>query len=285
MSTNTALKPVKARIKGALKSARRRYAQAFRSFSASDLEHALRELGLAAGDTVLVHSAFDAFEGFTGKPTDAIGALQRVVSEQGTLLMPTLPFGGTAVAYAESDPLFDPARTPSRMGLLTELFRRLPGVVRSVHPTHSVAVWGRDADAIAADHWHARTPCGAGTPYARLLEHSGKILLLGADVSSLTFYHTVEELLESSFPVSPFTAATYRLRSRLQDGLTVETQTRLFEPLVSKRRNLYRLVPELKARNAWHEARLGRLNIVLLAASDVLECVRCMIEKRVFCYD
>jgi aminoglycoside 3-N-acetyltransferase len=171
------------------------------------------------------------------------------------------------------------------MGLLTELFRRMPNVVRSIHPTHAVAAWGKDAAAIVADHHLARTPCGDGTPYARLLERRGKILLLGVDISSLTFYHTIEELLEARFPVSPFTNETYRLKSRARDGTLIETETRLFEPSVSKRRNLFKLVPYLKDRGAWREKYLGKMDNVLLNAQDVLDAARAMADKGEFCYD
>jgi aminoglycoside 3-N-acetyltransferase len=281
----TATIALKARVKKSLRRARSLYAKTFQSFEPADLERVLRDLGVAAGDTLLLHSSFDAFAGFTGKPTDALAVLQKLISTNGILMVPTLPFTGTAVGYAQGDPVFDPARTPSRMGLLTELFRRMPNVVRSIHPTHAVAAWGKDAAAIVADHYLARTPCGDGTPYARLLERRGKILLLGVAIDSLTFYHTIEELLEPRFPVSPFTQDTYRLKSRARDGTLIETETRLFEPSVSKRRNLFKLVPYLKQRGAWREKHLGRMDIVLLNAQDVLDAARAMADKAEFCYD
>lgn len=276
---------VKARVKTSMKRAWSMYAKVVYAFSLTDLERVLKDLGVTGGDTLMVHSAYDAFVGFTGRPTEVLGVLQRSVTTEGILIVPTLPFTGTAVSYAQEDPIFDPARTPSRTGLLTELFRRMPGVVRSVHPTHAVAIWGQEAEALAAQHHLARTPCGAGTPYAQLLERRGKILLLGADISSLTFYHTVEEILEESFPVSPFTTQEYLLRSRMSDGTLVVTKTRLYEPSVSQRRNLYKLVPHLRRRGGWREQRLGRMNVVLLSAQDVLDTVRAMAHKGSFCYE
>ena len=276
---------MKTQLKTTMRRIRSIYSKLVYAFSLADLERVLNDLGLAAGDTVLVHSAYDAFVGFTGKPTEVIGALQRSVTLDGILMLPTLPFTATAVSYAQQNPLFDSARTPSRTGLLTELFRRMPAVVRSVHPTHPVAIWGREANAVAANHHSAKTPCGAGTPYTRLLARNGKILLLGADISSLTFYHSVEEILEERFPVSPFTAEEYVLMSRLVDGTLVITNTRLYEPSVSKRRNLYKLVPHLKRRGAWYERRLGRMNVVLLNAREVLDTVGDMANKGIFCYE
>jgi aminoglycoside 3-N-acetyltransferase len=240
---------IRKEVKRQLRMLRQRFIRTFYTFTPADLRACLVEIGIARGDSVLVHSSFDAFEGFTGKPTDVIAALMDAVGPEGTLLMPTLPFTGTAVAWVKENPVFDVARTPSRMGLITELFRRSPGVMRSVHPTHPVAAWGKDAEAYVAGHHLARTPCGLGSPFARLLERAGKILLLGVDIGSMTFYHCVEELLEPRFPVSPFTREIYQLSSRQKDGAIVVTQTRLFEPDVSRRRSLYRLAPELKRRD------------------------------------
>src|SRR5881396_3779069 len=151
----------------------------FFAFTPADLNSALRHLGVVPGDVLMVHSAFDRFLGFQGGPVHVIRALQEVVGAGGTLMMPTIPFQGTAVEYALRDPVFDVRQTVSRMGLITEVFRRCAGVLRSIHPTHSVAVWGKPAAEIIAGHERSDTPCGRLTPYARLLDYDGKILLMG----------------------------------------------------------------------------------------------------------
>src|ERR1700694_888030 len=170
------------------------------------------------------------------------------------------------------------------MGLITELFRRSPDVLRSVHPTHSVALWGAGAKDISDGHHLAQTPCGRGTPFIGLLERGGKILLLGVDIGSMTFYHGIEELLEARLPASPFTQEIFHLSSRLPDGSLLHTATRLFEPTVSRRRNLNKLVPELQRRGAWRSERLGRLPITILDAGEVLAAVAGLAGRGVFCY-
>jgi aminoglycoside 3-N-acetyltransferase len=280
-----AAQAIRKEVKRQLRMLRQRFIRTFYTFTPADLRACLAEIGIERGDSVLVHSSFDAFEGFTGKPTDVIAVLMDAVGPEGTLLMPTLPFTGTAVAWVKENPIFDVARTPSRMGLITELFRRSPGVMRSVHPTHPVAAWGKDAEAYVAGHHLARTPCGQGSPFARLLERAGKILLLGVDIGSMTFYHCVEELLEPRFPVSPFTREIYQLSSRQKDGTIVATQTRLFEPDVSRRRSLYRLAPELKRRGAWKSKRIGRVTTTLLNPNDILDVVATLAERGIYCYD
>ena len=280
-----AFKGMKTRAKRRLKVFRRLFINTLWPFSPDELKRLLLGLGVGQGETVLVHSSFDAFEGFQGKPSDVISVLQAAVGAEGVVMMPTMTFSGTAVAYARSNPLFDESRTPSRMGLLTELFRRSPQVLRSVHPTHSVALWGRDAVAIAAGHHLARTPCGVGTPFEALLKRNGKIILLGTDIGVLTFFHLLEETFEAELPVAPFTQEEFWLRSKTRDGMLLETRCRLFDPTVSRRRNLHKMVPHLKRAGAWREAKVGGLKITVLSAAAVAQTVRQMIQQGVFCYD
>jgi aminoglycoside N3'-acetyltransferase len=279
------IRATKQYCKARLKQARRLYIDSFHAFSPADLAKGLRSIGVSSGDTVLVHSSYDSFEGFTGKPSDVISVLKSAVGHEGTLMMPTLPFIGTAVEYARGRPVFDVRRTPSRTGLLTELFRRSPDVLRSVHPTHPVAVWGRGAAEIVEGHHRALTPCGQGSPFERLLKRQGKILLIGTDISVLTFYHTLEELLEEQLPMSPFTAEIFELQSRDPLGIILTTRTRLFEPAMSRRRNLHKLVPELQKHGAWHEQCVARLTITSFKAADVLMAVSAMSQKGAYCYD
>jgi aminoglycoside 3-N-acetyltransferase len=279
------MRRVKRYVKARLKQVQRRYLDAFHAFSPTEFVDALRALRIRSGDIVFVHSSYDAFQGFTGKPTDVIAAMQSVVGPSGGLLMPTLPFGGTAIDYVRFNPVFDVRRTPSHMGLLTELFRRSRDVVRSVHPTHPVALWGDGAAGMGDGHHLAGTPCGRGSPYVHLLDRKGRIVLLGTGIRSMTLYHTIEELLEGKLPFSPFTAEVFALQSRDYSGSLVATQTRLFDPVVSRRRNLLRLIPELKRIGAWQEATAGKLHLIRLDAEDVFSAVDAMAERGEYCYD
>ena len=275
----------KDRLKGWRKRLRLAYVRRWRGFGPDDLRAALRHLGIAEGQVVMVHSSFDQFAGFSGKATEVIAVLEDAVGVTGTLLMPTLPFTGTAVEYVSQGPMFDERRTPSRVGLLTELFRRSPGVLRSTHPTHAVAAWGAGAAEMLANHHLARTPCGEGSPYARLLERDGRILFLGAGIESMTFFHYVEEVLEPSMPFSPFTREELTLSSKDLAGAVLESKTRLFDPAISRRRDLDRLRPVLRQDGAWRERRLGGLSMVLLESRIVLTASRRLAAQGVYCYD
>jgi aminoglycoside 3-N-acetyltransferase len=275
---------VKGRAKAGLKWARDRYIALFHRFDNADLTALLRRLGLRANDVVLAHIAFNEFLGFQGGPGDVIHVLQSVVGEGGTVLMPTMPFSGTALEYAQRCTLTDLARAPSGMGLVTEIFRRMPGVVRSVHPTHPVAAWGARAAELTRDHHLAETPCGKNSPFLRLLEVEGKVLLLGAGIQTMTLYHGIEEILEPQMPFSPFTEARFELRARDPRGVVWVTKTRLFDPEVSARRDVSILVPELRRRGAWHEGKVGRLRAAVVRGSEVLSVCEELAREGRFCY-
>lgn len=257
----------------------RRYA-----FSPADLTRALVSLGIGTGDIVLAHCAYNQFIGFSGRPSDVLDSLRAAVGPSGTLLMPSMPFDGSALAYVRSGQMFDVRRTPSRMGLVTELFRRSAGTLRSLHPTHPVLASGARAAELLVDHPRAATPCGEHSPFAKLSDGLGKIALLGAGIEALTFYHYLEERLEGRLPQSPFTRETFTVPFRGYDGGSMQVETRLFDPVLSGRRRLGALKDELRRRGEWREARLGRMAIVVLEAGAVTDAAHAMAERGSYCY-
>jgi len=256
----------------------------FFAFGPEELVETLRSLGIGTGDTVLAHTSFAHFEGFTGGISEAIQALQTAVGKEGNLLLPTLPFSGSAYEYVQSHRLTDIARTPSRMGFLTEIFRRLPDVTRSIHPTHPVAAWGKRASELTADHYKALTPCGKGSPFCRLLEADGKILLAGVDIRSMTFFHYVEEQLEPEMPFSPFTTAWFDLKTRGTDGQIYQTRTRLFDSAISSRRDVRLMIKPLRHAGYWHERKVGSLKLIVLSTAEILETLQSMSKNGKYCY-
>ncbi|MCC6585147.1 MAG: AAC(3) family N-acetyltransferase [Bryobacterales bacterium] len=275
---------IKAKLKAWRDQARTAYINRFHAFTPADLVAALQSLGVQPGDALIAHTSFAEFAGFQGGIGEAIRALQAAVTEQGTLLIPTLPFSGSALEYAKSGAITDVKRTPSRMGFITEIFRRGPGVIRSIHPTHPIAAWGAQAAELTADHHTAETPCGRNSPFHRLLEMNGKILLAGVDVRAMTFFHYLEEHLEPQMPFSPFTKEWFELQTRGVDGQLYSTRTRLYAPEFSAKRDVRLMIPVLRAANAWHEAKAGRLNLIVLSARDVVSTGELMARQGSYCY-
>ncbi|MDQ2841076.1 MAG: AAC(3) family N-acetyltransferase [Acidobacteriota bacterium] len=278
------LKPTKNLLRGPYRAARKKYLRQFYGFDRDGLLALLRRNGIQSGAALLVHSGMTEFAGFRGSVADIVRVFQTAVGPHGTLLMPTIPFTGTAVEYAQSDPVFDPRLTPSRVGLVSELFRRFPGVRRSIHPTHSIAVWSPDADRWIENHPLADTPCGRSSPFDVLCSENGYIVLAGVTTASLTFFHYVEEIIEPRLPFSPFTKERYTLRCRVGGRVIESRAIRLFNPEISRRRDLAPLVAELQKKSRWKQDRLGTLNIIVLRAKEVLETLEEMADRGLFCY-
>jgi aminoglycoside 3-N-acetyltransferase len=119
--------------------------------------------------------------------------------------MPAFYFGDPALGGAyetfRRNPRFDLRRTPSQMGLATELFRRMPGVLQSRHPVYRMAALGPHAAALLAGHEDAAQPAGRSTPFEYMAQHEARIIGIGKPVQVMTQAHHVEGLMDQDFPV------------------------------------------------------------------------------------
>jgi aminoglycoside N3'-acetyltransferase len=79
------------------------------------------------------------------------------------------------------------------------MFRKQTGITRSIHATHSLATSGALAEQICCDHHRHDTPCGADTPYSRLVQVRASVLLFGVTFHSYTLFHTAEDASGSEF--------------------------------------------------------------------------------------
>lgn len=169
----------------------------------------LRALGLAAGDTVLVHASLRALGPVEGGAETVVDAFLDVLGPAGTLVVYTQTPGnsdpsrwpstrGYAVPEARWErlratlPAFDPDTTPAHgVGVLPETVRARPGARRSAHPQSSFTALGARARALTADH---APDCHLGerSPLARLEEAGARVLLLGVGWEVCTAFHLAE---------------------------------------------------------------------------------------------
>jgi len=151
------------------------------------LEEPVRALGIRRGTILFVHSSIKAV-GPGARAEELIAALRSAVSPEGTLALPTFT--------SREEACFDPENTPSVMGAVAEVFRQMPGTLRSRHPRHPVAAQGPAARELLEGHEEAIGPCGAGTPLEKHARMGGQVLLIGVDLDTLTLLHTAEAFLD-----------------------------------------------------------------------------------------
>lgn len=166
----------------------------------------LRDLGVDAGDTVLVHSSMSELGWVSGGPPAVVDALHEAVGADGTIVVPTFTGQYTDPATWEAPPVPDdwveriretrppyrPAITPSRgVGAVPECLRTYPDAIRSRHPELSFAAIGPASDRIVGEH-EFDDGLGEGSPLARLYDRDATVLLLGVGYGVTSSFHLAE---------------------------------------------------------------------------------------------
>lgn len=151
----------------------------------------LHQLGIDRRGTLLVHSSMKSMGEVEGGADTVLDAFTDYMKD-GLLVLPT----HTWSTINASNPMFHVESSPCCVGILPELFRKRPGVLRSWHPTHSVAAIGTDAAAFTKDDHLYDTPCARGSAWGKLLDRKATILLVGVDLKRNTFIHGVEEWVD-----------------------------------------------------------------------------------------
>ena len=174
--------------------------------SRASLASDLAALGVATGDTVMVHASVRAVGAVAGGPDQIHLAIKDAIGAEGTLLMyASCPEGydevgrGNLTPEEEAElleklPPFDArtARSARDNGALVEMLRTYPGSVVNDHVARFVA-WGARAEQLFAEQpWDYAL--GARSVLERFLALDGRILLLGSDHDTVTFLHYAEHV-------------------------------------------------------------------------------------------
>jgi aminoglycoside N3'-acetyltransferase len=240
----------------------------FLSADRRDLARAVRRVGVRPGSLLFVHSAYDQMRLIRATPLEIIEVLCDAVGERGTVVMPAFPMSGWSQDYLDEGKLFDSRRTPSQSGLLTEVFRRMPGTERSLHPTHSVAARGARARAVTDGHERCATPFDESSPFQHMLDGGGEVLTIGT-FPALTFRHLADHLIRDRIGVPIYSGRPVAVR--LRDGAGRERQ------MVTEGHNpevccAYEAVlAEMARTGRARRASVGRVPLLLVSIRDYVE--------------
>lgn len=176
------------------------------------LREAFARLGVSSGRTVWVQSSWNEFYNFAEKPSVVIDLLVDMIGPEGTLVMPAVPL------KIDPDRLLLIDSEPVSTGLICEVFRRYPGVKRSIHLSASVIARGPRAEYLVRDHHLTETAWDPASPFQRLMEVDALCVGMGVGrfLASLTPLHAVESILryEGLFADVFRDPISYRWRTR-----------------------------------------------------------------------
>jgi len=199
------------------------------NLTSEDIRRGLEALGLGRGMRLMVHSSLSAFGWVEGGAEAVVRALQTLVGPEGTILMPSFNHGAifregrsaSADAPVAGGPgVFDPLKTPTSNGRIPDTFWRMPGVFRSLNPTHAFAAWGRDAERYTANH-HLTLTTGEDSPLGLLAREGGWQANLGTTHHTTTAKHLAETMRR--VPCLGYRTEAHPVR--LPDGRVVEHRT------------------------------------------------------------
>ena len=160
-------------------------------YSKQELKEHLKFMGLISSDALMLHSSMKAIGEVDGGADTVIDVFMEYLSD-GLFMTPA----HTWAQMSENYPIFNPKTEPACVGIIPNLFLKRPGVVRSLHPTHSIAAYGALASEYVQGEELCTTPCTPGGCWDRLRNIHAKILLLGVTHIRNTFIHSIEEVLD-----------------------------------------------------------------------------------------
>ncbi|MFT4517630.1 MAG: aminoglycoside 3-N-acetyltransferase [Halioglobus sp.] len=174
------------------------------SFTTEDL---INEIDSKVDDNwqiLMVHSSVNNLAPmYSGSALELVKALVEYCGPDRTLVMPTFNFGNDGEGAREmlkKNPRFDLRRSPSHMGLLTELFRRSKGVLQSRHPVYRLAALGPHAEELTSGHELIPSGMGEHSPFDYMAKHNAQIIGIGKSFQVMTQTHHVESLLGENWP-------------------------------------------------------------------------------------
>jgi aminoglycoside 3-N-acetyltransferase len=226
------------------------------------------KLGIKRGSVVFIHSSiYQLYLNFDAIKT--LNILIDLVGDEGTLLFPCTQLREkmTAEVYFKKGDIFDIKRTLPKMGLLPLLAMMHKNAFRSLHPTNSIVAIGKYAKELTSDHSESIYPCGEKSPYYKIINFNGIIVGLGvSSANSLTFLHTVEDVLKEKFPVQTRRKEIYNAKVRDQYGNERVIPTLIAHPN-SKYRKITRYMNKYISKDICKDFRIKMINFYKADAS------------------
>lgn len=236
----------------------------------------LRKNGIQKGDILALHSSLKSLGYVEGGAETVIRAFQEALGFSGALMMPTHTYSFPMW----SKPPYDKNESPSLVGKITDVFRRMPDVLRSDHPTHSVAAWGRLSAEFTNDTLN-HPPVGIGSAWHRFHEAGGWILMLGTNQNACTMLHYCESAAEVPYLDMAFTPGLdYEVAHRINEKGTVEEYILRQVPGCSQ--GFVKCEPYLREKGALQDIHITNSRSQLLDSRKMVEVMKEKLKENPF---
>jgi aminoglycoside 3-N-acetyltransferase len=198
-----------------------------------------------------------------GGAATVVAALLEAVGPEGTVGAPT--FWGYSRFYIKGKTIYDVIGSPSLLGAVSEVIRKHPGARRSLHPTHPAAFIGPASELLLGEHHRDMTPVGPKSPYRKLVDLRGKIVLLGVSLECVTNFHTIEDEI-SDFPIRVYCRQPVKFKVIDEDRRTKEVVTYCHDPETEKIRRFNKMGAPLSRLQVLKATNLGKSRAMAMDA-------------------
>ncbi len=165
----------------------------------------------------------------------------------------------------------------SAMGVITEIFRQKPGVVRSFNPAHPILAWGPAAQWIIADHENTMYSCGKGSPFEKLVHVQAKALFFDVSLRrSMTFFHHVKDQFKDTLPVKLYEEIPVESIVIDTSGNEKSVKSYVFSSESRRYRSQY-LQQTLIEEEVVKTEKIGNTKLIVLQLPQVMECAQHMV--------
>lgn len=245
-------------------------------YGTEDLKNAMKQCGIGQGDIVLVHSSWRSFYNYFGNPEDVIEAILDIVGSQGLVLMPS---------YGQDKTFFDVDNTPSKAGVISEVFRKRADVKRSCCSHFSVAAWGTRAEGIISAHKNSQYGFDEHSPCYKITQiEDAKVLFLGLGKrpSKVSIFHCAGWSSQSSDDrLKKLYSAAYQSKV-IYNGQAYSRQMADRCSGHGNNEKIFRKI--LVSLQSFKRTKISNLDIVCINASEGYEMAKQYISRGIYCY-
>ena len=258
--------------------AHRAWVRRFRAYDAHALRAQLVKMGIREGDTILLHSAYRPANGFIGTPQALIQALLSLLGDSGTLAMMSMPYTTSTKEYLSSGACFDVRSTPSKMGIVTEVFRR-SGAQRSLSATHPILAVGAKSSWLLDGHSDCLYPCGPGSPLERMLQDRGKMVFFDLPFIGFTFFHYIEHRLKDRLPFDLYDPMPIAANFLDHQGKMRQSKVFVFSDAAVKTRRVDLITRYMRRRRTCSWQRIGNTLLDVATRADTLDAAEKLVSE------
>lgn len=240
-------------------------------YTKSDLLESIKKIGIKPNDTLLIHSSMKAIGSVENGAETVLDVFIEYMKE-GLLILPTHSWDN--ITY--NGDIFDPLTQASCVGILSNLFMKREGIIRSLHPTHSVTAIGEKAREYISHDIDSKTPAHWSGCWGELYRLNAKILFLGCSLNKNTFIHSVEEWCNIPNRLSKI---PIQIKIKTTNGLIDLKMLTHKAPIEDISENYGKLLKPIMEHSIANKGYIGDAESYLCKAKEMADLTRILLEK------